>query len=528
MRFPRRGAGNIGDRCGLRQHRGLMLEPPMRRPRHLLPVLLALLLVAGPALAAGTLRVGLNEDPDALDPARSGTFVGRIIFAATCDKLVDLDAANNFVPQLATAWQWAPDGLTLTMTLRDGVQFQDGENLDAEAVRANLERYRTAPESVRKGELGPLTAVDVVDPHTVRLRLSKPYAPLVAVLSDRAGMILAPQAMARLGPHIEAELPCAGPFKLTERIAQDRIVVDRFPGYWNASAVSLDRIIYQPIPDTTVRLVNLEAGKLDMVERLGPTDVAKVKADPHLRLISITALAFYALSINLAADTPLAHDQRVRAALEASINRVALNQVVMDGQFTPSNQFEAPGSRYWNPQRPVPPRDLAKAKELLVAAGTPHPAFTLTTDNSPVEVQVGEVIQSMAAEAGFDIKLQAMEANAQVAAGRAGAYDATLVLWSGRADPDGNVAIWEACNGFLNWGKYCNAKFDDVLTRARSVTDVAQRQALYGQLSDLYLDDRPHIVLYHLKWLWGVSDKLSGFTPTPDGMIRPQGVRLAP
>jgi peptide/nickel transport system substrate-binding protein len=506
----------------------------MRRPHHLLPILLtALLLAAGPALAAGTLRIGLNEDPDALDPARSGTFVGRIVFAATCDKLVDLDAQDNFVPQLATAWQWAPDDLALTLTLRDGVRFQDGEKLDAEAVRANLERYRTAPESVRKGELGPLTAVEVIDPRTVRLHLSKPYAPLIAVLSDRAGMMLAPLAMARLGPNIADELPCAGPFKLTERVAQDRIVVDRFPGYWNAPAIALDRIVYQPIPDTTVRLVNLQAGRLDMVERLGPTDVAKVKADPHLRLISTTALAYYTLSINLAADGPLAHDPRVREALEASIDRVALNQVVMDGQFTPSNQFEAPGSRYWNAQRPVPPRDVARARMLLIeagqsSAGAPHPTFTLITGNSPVEVQVGEVIQSMAGEAGFDIRLQAMEANAEVATTKSGAYQAALVLWSGRADPDGNVAIWLACNGFLNWGKYCSAKFDEVLTQARSVTDVAQRQALYRQLSDIYLDDRPHLVLYHVKWLWAVSDKLSGFTPTPDGMIRPQGIRLAP
>lgn len=496
--------------------------------RRLLSVFVLSSLLAGPAFAGGTLRIGLNEDPDALDPARSGTFVGRIVFAATCDKLVDLDAQNNFIPQLATAWQWSPDNLALTMTLREGVQFQDGTRMDAEAVRANLMRYKTAPESVRKGELGPVSAVEVVDSHTVRLVLSKPYAPLIAVLSDRAGMMMSPAAVAAAGKNVENVLPCAGPFKLTERVPQDRIVVDRFPGYWNAKAISLDRIIYQPIPDTTVRLVNLQTGKLDLIERMAPTDVAKVKADPHLKLLSTTALAFYALSFNLADPGPLGKDPRVRAALEASIDRVALNQVVMDGQFTPSNQFQAPGTTYYNTQRPVPPRDLAKAKALLAQAGVPHPSFTLTTGNTPVEVQVGEVLQSMADEAGFDIKLQAMEANAQVAAAKAGAYQATLVLWSGRADPDGNVAIWEACDGFLNWGKYCNAKFDDVLVRARATTDVAQRQALYRQLSDIYLDDRPHMVLYHVKWLYGATDKLSGFTPTPDGMIRPQGIALAP
>ncbi len=99
------------------------------------------------------------------------------------------------------------------------------------------------------------------------------------------------------------------------------------------------------------------------------------------------------------------------------------------------------------------------------------------------------MVQSLAGEAGFDIKLQAAEANALVAAGRAGNYQATIVIWSGRPDPDGNVAIWLACDGFLNWGKYCNPTFDDLLSRARGVTDVVQRQALYRQLVDVYLAD---------------------------------------
>ncbi len=328
---------------------------------------LGMLLLTGAAHAAGTLRIGINEDPDALDPARSGSFVGRVVFAAVCDKLIDTDAQMNFVPQLATAWTWSPDNLALTVTLRDGVTFHDGETMDADAVKANLERYRSAPESLRKSELKPVSSVEVIDPHTVRLHLAQPYAPLVAVLADRAGMMISPKA---LGRDVTTDLPCAGPFKLTERVAQDRIVVDRFPGYWNAPAIKLDRIVYQPIPDTTVRLVNLEARQLDMVERLGPTDVAAVQRDPRLKLISQPALAYYSMSINLAAsDSPL-KDPRVREALEASIDRDALNQVVFDGQFIPSNQFEAPGSRYWDPDHPVPPRDVAKAKALLTAGGT--------------------------------------------------------------------------------------------------------------------------------------------------------------
>ncbi len=496
--------------------------------RRLAVFVLFVLLLARSGSAA-TLRIGLNEDPDALDPARSGTFVGRIVFAAVCDKLIDTNAKNEFIPQLATSWEWSPDARELTLHLRDGVRFHDGELMDAAAVQASIQRYRTAPESVRKGELKPVSGVDVIDPHTVRVTLSQPYAPLVAVLADRAGMIMAPTAMARLGANIANELPCAGPFRLKERVPQDRIVLERFPDYWNAAAIKLDRIIYQPIPNTAVRLVDLKAGQLDMVERLGPADVAEVKADPHLRLVTATALAYDTISINVAngpQSQALGHDPHIRAALEAAIDRNALNQVVMNGLFVPSNQFEAPGSRYWNPDRPVPPRDIAKAKALLKQAGVDRVAFTLLIGNSSVEEQVGQVIQAMAAEAGFDIKLQAMEANALVAATQAGNYQAAVVIWSGRPDPDGNVSIWLACDGFLNWGKYCNPAFDDVLAQARATNDVPQRQALYRKLSDIYLSDRPHLVLYHRRWLWALSDRVSGFTPTPDGLIRPQGIEV--
>jgi peptide/nickel transport system substrate-binding protein len=492
-------------------------------------IVLTVLLLVGPILAqaAGTLRIGLNEDPDALDPARGGSFVGRLVFAAVCDKLVDTDQNNAFVPQLATSWSWSPDNLALTLTVRDGVLFHDGEKLDADAVRVNLERYRSAPESLRKGELKPVSAVEVVDPRTIRLRLAQPYAPLVAALADRAGMMISPKILAQPGANIADTLPCAGPFRLTERVAQDRIVVDRFAGYWDAGAIKLDRVVYQPIPDTTVRLVNLKAGQLDMIERLGPTDAAQVKADPKLRLIAQPALAYYTLALNLAETSPL-HDPATREALEAAIDRDVINQVVMDGQFIPSNQFEAPGSLYYNAAHPVPPRDPAKAKAVLAKSTTPHPAFAITVGNSPVESQVAQVVQSMANEAGFAVKLRAVEANALVAAGKAGDFDALLAIWSGRVDPDGNVSIWLAGDGFLNWGKYNNPKFDDILRRARGVTDVAARQALYRDLTDVYLADRPHIVLYHIKWLWGLSDRVTGFVPTPDGLIRLRNVAISP
>ena len=101
--------------------------------------LLAALLIAAPALASGTLRIGLDRGSRCARPHDSGSFAGRIVFAATCDKLIDLDPAGKLVPQLATAWHWSDDGRTLTLNLRDGVKFQDGEPFDAEAARASIE-----------------------------------------------------------------------------------------------------------------------------------------------------------------------------------------------------------------------------------------------------------------------------------------------------------------------------------------------------------------------------------------------------
>ena len=144
------------------------------------------------AHAAGTLRFGLDADLDTLDPARSGSYIERAVNASRCDQLLNIDPALIIVPELATAWEWSDDRLALTLHLREGVRFQDGAPLDAAAVRANLDRYRSAPYSFRRNELKPITDIEAVDALTVRIRLSAPYAPLLA---NRSGTMLSPRVL---------------------------------------------------------------------------------------------------------------------------------------------------------------------------------------------------------------------------------------------------------------------------------------------------------------------------------------------
>ncbi len=438
----------------------------------------------------------------------------------------------HFVPQLATSWEWSPDGFALTLHLRPDVQFHDGTTLDAEAVKVNLERDRTLPTSLRKAELRPVSSIEALDPLTVRVHLSAPYAPLLAFLADRAGMMLSSRAIAQLGDNVATHPVCAGPFSFTERVAQNRIVLDRFPRYWNATTITIDRIIFRPMTDSGVRLVNLRSGQLQIIDQMAATDAAGVKADPHLRLAQHVAAAYRTLQFNLnhgpRAETPLGRDPRVRAALEKAIDRAAINQVVFDGLYIPNNQTEVPHSLFWNPDHPVPARDLNGAQALLREAGVSRATFTLQLANTPIDAQIGEVIQAMAKDAGFDIKLEQLESNTGTARDIAGDFDVALLTWSGRADPDANLSIWMACNAPFNFGGYCDPKMDALLKEGRETGDSNKRVAIYRKVADQYLTDIPQIILFNYTWIWGLSDRVEGFVPNRDGLIRPQGLRLKP
>ena len=483
------------------------------------------------ASAQTSLRIGLADDPDLLDPSLARTYVGRIVFASLCDKLVDISPELDIVPQLATEWQWVDGNKGLVMKIRQGVKFHDGEPLDAAAVKFSLERHLNLPGSTRKAEISAVTGVDIIDNHTVKLVLSAPFAPLLAQLSDRAGMIVSPKAAQAAG-EFSTHPVCAGPYTFSERVAQDRIVLDRFPDYWNKSAIHFDRIVFLPIVDSTVRLANLQSGGLDLIERVAATDVDTVKKDGRLKLAEITGLGYTGITINLdngpRAKNPLGQDARVRQALELSIDRGALNQVVFNGLFQPGNQWVPPGNSYYVKSLPIPERDVAKAKQLLAAANMPHPSITMTVPTIPETLQAAQVIQSMAAESGFDIKIQATEFASSLDLAVKGDYEAYLIGWSGRTDPDGNIYNFVSCKAppALNTGHYCNPDLDRELDAARQAADPAERMPHYIKVAERVLADRPLMYLWHNKYLFGMSAKLAGFTPYPDGLIRPQGIKM--
>src|SRR5882757_8393762 len=482
------------------------------------------------AFAQTTLRIGLAEDPDMLDPTLGRTYVGRIVFAAFCDKLFDIDEKLNIVPQLALSYSTSDDGKEVAIKLRPGVKFHDGEPFDAEAAKFSIERHMNFQGSFRKPELATVDHVDVVDPLTIKLVLKTPFSPLLAQLTDRAGMMVSPKAAKEAGDKFGLHLVCAGPYKFVERVQQDRMVFEKFGDYWNKDNVFIDRVVFLPIVDATVRLANLKSGGLDLIERVLATDIKDVRADSRLELSTAPELGYLGLTINIANDKnkgPLSQSEKVRQALDLSIDREALNQVVFNGEFTPGNQWVSPTHPYYQRAFPVRGRDIAKAKALLKEAGVALPvSVDYMVPKGAENEAVAQVVQSMAAEAGFDLKIRLIEFATSFKQAQAGEFQAFLIGWSGRIDPDGNSYVFMHTKAPQNDGGYSNPEADKLMEDARLITDPAQRKAIYEKLTKIVLNDEPIIYLYHRKLLIAHTIKLEGYKQMPDGLVRVIGLKL--
>jgi len=494
----------------------------------LVTLTLAIMLAAVPAAAQSVLRIGLNDDPDALDPTISRAYTGRLVFAGLCDKLFDVTPELKIIPQLAIGFEWAPDQRSVVLKLRSGVKFHDGEPFNADAVKFNIERHINTAGSFRKTEIGQISSVDVLDATTVRLNLSEPLVPLLAALTDRAGMMVSPKAARALGDKFGTRPVCAGPYRFVERVAQGKIAMERFADYWDKGTVHIDRVEFIPILDSTARLASLRSGDLHMIERASPTDLPEIRGDSRLRVTGVPELGYQMIPMNVnnGPKSKTLGDVRVRQAIDLAIDRETLVKAVFNDEYIPGNQWVSPTNQYYNAKLPVRKRDVARARQLLKEAGQPNLAFTLIVPPERDRQEAAQIIQAMLAEAGITMKIQTQENVTMLTNGRKGDFEAYFTFWSGRPDPDGNVFTHNTCKGAQNDPRYCNAEFDALVAKARQTPDPAGRKKLYDRATKHLLRDLPRLHLWHRRVFTGYTAKLTGFTPYPDGIIRLRGLKL--
>ncbi|HEY0121902.1 MAG TPA: ABC transporter substrate-binding protein, partial [Rhizobium sp.] len=185
----------------------------------------------------------------------------------------------------------------------------------------------------------------------------------------------------------------------------------------------------------------------------------------------------------------------------------------------------APNSPWYDKNIPVPSRDIDKAKALIKEAGYDRVPVELAVANNPVSMQMMQIIQSMVAEAGFDLSLKSTEFATLLDAQTAGNYQLSRSDWSGRPDPDGNIQQFVTTGAGLNDSKYSNPEVDKLLLEARQSQDDAVRKQKYDAAETILNEDLPIIYLGHQAWIWAYNKKVTGFVASPDGMIRLAGVK---
>ncbi|GLZ54418.1 ABC transporter substrate-binding protein [Actinomycetospora sp. NBRC 106378] len=477
----------------------------------------------------GELVMGLSAEPDKLDPTTSSSLYTRYVMSSICEKLFDIDAAGNLVPQLATALPTVTDGgLTVSFPVRStGVRFADGTPFDAAAVVTSLQRHLTLPGSQRKSELGSLRTITADGPDRVTLRFARPFAPITAALADRAGMIMSPAALAAEGTNFSQRPVCVGPFRFVDRVAQTAITVERDPLYYDAAAVPLDRITYRIMSDAGVRAANLRSGDIQVADSISPQDVDALARESDVRVTKTLSLGYQAVTFNSAPkrpedDTPLAHDPRIRLAFSKAVDRARLADVVFNGWYTPACSPISPNTDFGAAADVgCPAYDPAGARALLAQAGVPVPfPITMQTSNTADSLRLAQALQAAVADAGFDLRIEPVEYSTLLDVQTDGTFSALQLGWSGRIDPDGNTTRFLTTGAGANYGDYADPEVDRLLADAAATFDTAARTRLYAQATEQVQRDNPLVYLYRQRNLTAARSEVLGVQTFADGVVR--------
>lgn len=490
-----------------------------------------------PAVSGGTIVFALEDDPIDFDPMRSRAFIDRNVHYQIYDSLVRIDPTGKIIPWLATSWEFGGDGKSVTFKLRSGVKFHDGTDFNAEAVKWNLDRYRTTQGSQRTGDLASVESVDVVDPATVALKLKVPFAPLLATLVDRAGMMVSRKVVEATGDEFTRKGYKAGtgPFMLTEAVKDDHITLEKNPTWWGkdkdgASLPYLDKVTIKPIKNSDVRLTNLKTGDAHVANNIAGKDVAALKMEAGLAYQEKPAFQFGSMIPNRKEGFVFSDARYVKAVSMAVDRKELLDKwafgvgAVGYGTIAPSH------FAYDAAFKPFEKADPDGAKKLVAEVGKGALSFEfLVASGDPSTLQLAQLIQGQLKKAEIDAQIVQLEFAQILQQQSEKAFKGiTLVGWSGRVDPDGNTYDHVYTGRPNNDSSYSNKEVDKLLDESRQTTDETKRKAAFRAAEKIFVLDDPARIWYR----FGVAQlltvkKVTGLEAYPDQLIRLQYAKLA-
>jgi peptide/nickel transport system substrate-binding protein len=449
----------------------------------------------------GTLTVRSFSDVSILDYAFNHDVYSGFIIANCVETLLTVDTKAQPAPLLATSWE-NPDDHTYVFKLRQGVNFQDGTPLNADAVEYSMNRIHTDKTSFRYQDLIYIDKIEKPDENTVKITLTNPYAPFLYNLTGNAGNVISPAIGEKYGKDklkVDLTGQGTGPYSFVEWKQADHVTLARNPNYWGKDAAGTqlpytDKLVMRVIPDDNVALSNLKSGEIDAFrpgEGPPPKDVATVKTDSSLNFQSIPGLGYSYFLFNEQKD-PFG-DKLVRQAISYAIDRAVITKNVYFDTALPLDVIFAPSIWTYDPSyHPYLQRDVAKAKQLLAQAGkSSGVSFTYTTSTgSPTGQQTAELIKDQLSEAGIQMTIAQVEFAKLIEAATNGDYQAANIGWSAGYDPDGWVYNHFSTKGSLNARThYSNPQVDQLLEQARTTLDNNQRKPLYQQAQKLIVGD---------------------------------------
>ena len=487
----------------------------------LFTTLCAIAIPVTPAMAqdARTLTVGIVSDPVTLDPALMASFFEISVQYNLHEPLVHVTPDLKIEPGLARFE--TPDPLTYRFTLKPNLTFHDGTPINAAAVKANFDRMLDpALGSPRRSELSPIDHIEVTGALTFTIKLKTAYAPLLQVLSNRAGMMVSPAALKSLGADFGTRAVGAGPYRVVSWTKNSELILERFPGYWRGPA-AIERIVFRPIADETVRLTNLRSRTVQLVDAVPAQAVGALGRESDITLKQASGLGFNAFSFNT--GKPPFNDVRVRQAFTSAIDKQAILRAVYFGTGNVAHGAIPPSMAWAHDAAFMPTTPSAEtARKLLAEAGVATPVpVTITVTNSPAVVRTAEVMQAQANLAGFKVEIKQIDATSLITVLRSKDFELCMSPWSGRTDPDGNMYNYFTKSGPNNFMGYQSDKVTDLLEKARSAPVQTDRAKLYREAEAQIAIDAPMLFLTFPATLQA-STKSLNWLQYPDGAFRLQ------
>lgn len=460
------------------------------------------LALGGTALAARTdVIMGTVLEPPVLDPtANTAAVIGEITYGNIFEGLTRMDEKGTVHPCLADSWTVSPDGLVYTFKLHKGVKFHDGTPFDASVVKFSLDRARAKDSTnPQKGLYEPIKEIDVVDPLTAKITLSRPDGDFLFDLAWPQAVMLAPNTAAK-----DVTDPIGtGPFKFSNWIKGDSVQIVKNPDYWGKEP-ALDKATFKFISDPAAAASSLLAGDVDgFINFPAPEAVAQFQSNPQFSVEIGTTEGETIVAINNA-KKPF-NDIRVRRALSYAVNRKAVIDGAEYGFGTPIGSHFAPHNPAYIDLTGKYPYDPAKAKELLKEAGYPNGFKTvIKLPPPPYARRGGEIIAAELKQVGVDAQLVPVEW-AQWLSGvfKNKDYDLTIISHVEPLD----IGIYARPNYYFN---YHNPKFNKVMDELNVTQDQKKRTELYHQAQEILADDAVNVFLFELPKIGIWNAKLKG------------------